>query len=347
MQAFSVRTRMRVESSQAKRKRKTSIPEGANLITAAIQVAANLFQFFILPLILLPKDPRWGFAVLPLALFTNPFWALVHEAIHGVFHSSERFNRAAGRILSILFGAPFHILRLTHLSHHKFNRSPLERGTEIYDPHETSRFRAAAFYYLYIVCGLYLLEVASAWIFFLPKKRFDAIGERLVSAGNSQERWLASRFIEPENRREIRVDSLAILLILGLSAYCYGAHWVILAVMLGLRTFLISFMDNVYHYDTAVNVTVSAHNLRLPRVLSRALLHFNLHRIHHTHPNVPWNRLPEMFERGKEFYDRSLWEAAINQFAGPISVEESLRRRLLRARDLPRRSMPVIRPAAP
>src|SRR5215471_1392000 len=138
---------MRVQSLQTSAVQKTRLPVRANLVAAAIQISANLFQFVLLPLVFLSRDARWGFAILPLALLNNPLWALVHEAIHSVFHGSERCNRAAGRVLSIFFGAPFHILRLTHLSHHKFNRSPLERGTEIYDSALTSKARAATFYY--------------------------------------------------------------------------------------------------------------------------------------------------------------------------------------------------------
>lgn len=309
-----------------------TIPQHANLLLAAMQLFANLFQLFILPLYILPRDSRWGVAVIFLAMLNNPFWALLHEAIHGVFHHSARLNLAAGRALSILFGAPFHILRLTHLSHHKFNRTPLERGTEIYDPDRTSKFRASVLYYLYILCGLYLLEVASSWLFFLPRSQFERLGRTLALRGNAQERWLANKFMDPQTRCETRLDGGVIIGLFVLSAYCYRDHWMIFTAMIGLRTFLISFMDNVYHYDTPINVTVSGQNLWLPSTFSRLLLHFNLHRIHHTHPNVPWSRLPELFTRDRETYDRSLWAAAVNQFAGPISQEESVRRNWSRPR---------------
>lgn len=145
-----------------------AIPDTVNLGLAALHIAANIFQLFILPISFLPNSPWWVLAIFPLAVLNNPLWALIHEAVHDVFHSSLRLNLAGGRLLSIFFGTPFQILRQTHLSHHKFNRAPFEKGTEIYRPEKTSWFEASVGYYFYIVCGLYLLEVVSAAIFFYP-----------------------------------------------------------------------------------------------------------------------------------------------------------------------------------
>ena len=153
-----------------------SVPQNLNFSLAAIQFFANVLQFFILPHYLLQKSMHWSLVVIPLAVLNNPFWALIHEAIHDLFNSSSRTNVAAGRLLSLFFGSPFHVLRLTHLSHHKFNRSPLEKGTEVYDPTRSSKLRANFVYFFYIFCGLYLLEVFSTLIFFLPTKSFIGSG---------------------------------------------------------------------------------------------------------------------------------------------------------------------------
>ncbi len=297
-------------------------PEKVNFSLAAIQVFANLFQLFILPLYLLEKGIHWSWVIIPISILNNPFWALIHEAIHDVFSSSSRTNAAAGRLLSIFFGSPFHVLRLTHLSHHKFNRSPLEKGTEVYDPVRSSKLRANFSYFFYIFCGLYLLEVFSTLVFFLPPKSFERLGRRLVDCGNAQEKWLAAKFMDAKTVREIRIDGLAILLLFGLSAFCYGAHWRVFASLLALRMFLISFMDNVYHYGTTLNVTVSGHNLWLPRILSVWILNFNFHRVHHRNPAASWQQLPELFAEHADRFDRGLVTAAVNQLRGPIAVSD-------------------------
>jgi len=299
-----------------------SIPRKLNFSVATIQVFVNVFQFFILPLCLLQKNMHWSLVIIPISALNNPFWALIHEAIHDLFSSSSGTNVAAGRLLSLFFGSPFHVLRVTHLSHHKFNRSPLEKGTEVYDPARWSKRRANFTYFFYIFCGLYLLEVFSTLIFFLPTNSFHRLGRRLVDHGNAQEKWLANKFMDAKTVSEIRIDGIAILLIFGLSAFCYGMHWRVLVSILAMRMFLISFMDNVYHYGSTLNVTTSGHNLWLPRVLSVLILNFNFHRVHHRNPAVPWPKLSELFAEHADSFDRGLLTAAVNQLRGPIPLSE-------------------------
>ena len=299
-----------------------SIPQTPNFGLAAIHIFVNIFQLFILPLFLLPRGMWWSVTVIAIAALNNPLWALIHEAIHDLFSSSSRINSALGRLLSIFFGAPFHVLRLTHLSHHKFNRSPLEKGTEIYDPEEVSRVKASFGYFYYILCGLYLLEVSSTLLFFLPPNIFRKLRQRLVDRGNIQEKWLAGKFTDDKLIREIRMDGIAICLIFGLSAFCYREHWQLLAGLLMARMFLISFMDNVYHYRTPLHATISGHNLSLPRIFSMLLLNFNLHRVHHRNPGVPWTKLPEFFAQHRERFDRNFFVAAMDQLYGPIPLTD-------------------------
>jgi len=301
---------------------KLSLPEATNFSLAAIHLTINILQLFVLPLYLLPKSLWWSLILIPIAAMNNPFWALIHEAIHDLLNSSPYVNETVGRLLSIFFGSPFHVLRLTHLSHHKFNRSPLEKGTEIYDPEAVSRGKAFFSYFFYILCGLYLLEVFSTLFFFLPPPIFRRLRQRLIDRGDIQEKWLATKFADDTLVREIRIDGAAICLIFGLSAYCYREHWQLLVSLLMIRTFLISFMDNVYHYRTPLYVTVSGHNLSLPPIFSKLLLNFNLHRVHHRNPSVPWTKLPEVFTQHSERFDRTLLTAALHQLYGPVPARD-------------------------
>ena len=306
--------------SGASETRSLQILELTNFTLAGLFILLQLFQLFVLPIYLLPKGSRWGYLVIPLALTNTPLWALLHEAIHGLFSSSSRVNRVFGRMLAIFFGSPFNILRLTHLSHHKFNRAITEKGTEIYDPKNLSCFCATIQYFYYIFFGLYLLEVSSIFIFFLPPNMFARMRLRLLKKGNVQEKCLAAQFADQAVVRQTRIDGVIIYVILALSACSFGQHWLIFATLLMLRTFLVSFHDNVYHYGTPVGVTASGHNLFMPQSISRLVLHFNLHRIHHRNPNVPWSQLPEYFVRQSEIYDQHFLTAALNQLRGPIAA---------------------------
>jgi fatty acid desaturase len=304
------------------RRRDLAIPQGINIGLLILHTAAILFQLFILPLYFLPKGIGWSLMLVPIAALNNPLWALLHESIHDVFNASFAVNRAAGRWLSVLFGSPFGVLRLTHLSHHKFNRSPLEKGTEMYKADETSRLMAALKYYFYILCGVYLLEVCSALLFAMSKKAFRKLAERLTKQGDAQEKWLAGKFLNDRRLREIRVDGLTILLLYGMSVYCYRGHWSLFVGLIAIRALLISLMDNIYHYGTAIEITVSGHNLSLPRFLAAGLLNFNFHRVHHAHPNVPWTGLPRLYAQNADYCDDNFFVALFRQFLGPLTVEQ-------------------------
>jgi fatty acid desaturase len=300
-----------------------AIPAGVNIALAAAHLTANVYQFFILPLFFLPLSPWWALTLAPLALSNNPYWSLIHEAIHEMFHPARRVNRAAGRVLAVFFGAPFLVLRLSHLLHHKLNRSLVE-ATEVYAPEKTSRGRAAAGYFAYIFGGLYLLELASPLMFFLPRFALRRL-ERRYFAGADLPGNLMRGLMRGAAVTEMRLDGTLVLVLFAASAVCYGAWWPCLAGALFARAFLISFLDNVYHYATPVNDTFYARNLSLPRLLSAGLLHFNLHGIHHKNPAIPWIGLPVAFRRQARACDGEYFSAALGQLNGPIPASRLVR----------------------
>lgn len=300
------------------------IAGGLNMALASFHAAAHGFQFFILPMWLLPRSPSWGWIVLPLALLNNPYWSLLHEAIHDLFHPARSINALFGRALSILFGAPFRVLRLSHLLHHKLNRTPME-ATEPYEPGKASWARAAWGYYFQIFGGLYLGELMSSFLFFLPKAMLRRIQERFIKphsiSGILMQNWTGDQAL-----REIRADGALILAGFALALYCYGERWPLLLAILGARGFLISFLDNVYHYRTPINDIFFARNLWLPQWASKCLLNFNLHGIHHQNPALPWVSLPVVFRQGEQPFHGNYLIAAADQFAGPIAIDELPRR---------------------
>ena len=296
------------------------IPLGINLGLAALYVAVNLYQFLFLPLLLLPSSMAWAWTLLPLALLTNPYWSLIHETIHDLFHPNRNVNAFFGRLLSILFGAPFRILRMSHLVHHKLNRRPIE-GTEYYDRAKGTKAGAAPGYFFQIFLGLYLVEVLSPVYFLLPRRLLVWVRERFMR-GDGVSGLLMQNWLGAEALREIRFDGVLTVLWLTLSFLCYGAHWPLLAAVLSARAFLISFLDNVYHYATPVDDVFYARNLRLPVAGAKMLLHFNLHGVHHINPAIPWIDLPEAFDVDGGKYHGDYFAAAVSQLRGPIALQD-------------------------
>ncbi len=310
----------------------SNIPIGLNLTLAAGHILLNLYQFFLLPIYLLPIRPWWALTLLPIAALSNSFWSLIHEAIHDMFSPFQRTNMTAGRLLSVFFGSPFRVLRMSHLMHHKLNRSPLE-GTELYDPEKSSKARASLGYYFQILGGLYLFEVVSSLPFFLPRHLLHQLEQRFFNR-ETLSGILVKSLMKDEAIREMRIDGVAILLLLGLSAACYGEHWEFLVITLMIRAFLISFLDNVYHYKTPVDDVFYADNLWLPRFLSKTLLHFNLHGIHHKNTAIPWSKLPKVFREESGQFHGDYFVAAIRQLWGPIPLSDLPNSRLLQSAEL-------------
>lgn len=296
------------------------IPTALNVFLASFYALVNLFQFVILPSWLLPTDIRWGWALLPLALLTNPFWSLIHEAIHDLLHPNRRINAFIGRALSVMFGSPFRILCSSHLLHHKLNRAPIE-GTEFYERGKKSLVGVAIGYYFQILAGLYLIESLIPLLFFLPRALIKSFNNGFLRP-DSVSRILLQSWTHNEPLREIRRDGLLVILWFGLSLFCYGSYWPLLVLALSARGFLISFLDNVYHYRTPVNDIFYANNLWLPHVLAKALLNFNLHGTHHRNPSVPWKRLPMAFQEQAEMYHGTYFAAATRQLAGPAALQD-------------------------
>ena len=309
-----------VQESIAFVRRNGALPGALNCLLALFYVAVSVFQFLVLPYWLLPADLRWAWTLLALALLTNPFWSLIHEAIHDLFHAHRLVNGFAGRLLAVLFGSPFRILRLSHLLHHKLNRLPVE-GTEYYDRSTGTKAAAAPGYFFQIFCGLYLVEVVSPIYFFLPRAWLQGFKNRYLRP-QSVSAMLMQNWLGAESLREIRLDGVLTVAWLSLSFWLYGENWPLILAALLARGFLISFLDNVYHYETPVSDVFYAKNLRLPPALAKLLLNFNLHGIHHINPAISWINLPEAFDIQGGKFQGGYFAAAWRQLHGPIALQE-------------------------
>lgn len=300
-----------------------ALPIRRNAAIAAGLGFAALLQYALLPLWLLDRSPQWGWLTLPLVLLTTPWWSLLHEAFHGLLHPDRRVNDLVGRGLAIAFGTPFRVVRFGHLMHHRHNRTPLDRAEVTADASPGAGDRAL--FYLRLVIGLYLAEVASAVLALAPRRLYDRAADAAFgqeTAGGLSMAEAADRRLKTEAaRRELRLDGMLVLLLLGGAFWLYGEAWWMLALGLTGRGVLQSVADNAYHYATPLDDRLYAMNLRLPQALERFCLNFTLHRVHHRRPGLPWTALPAAFEQDDGHYDRGFAGAVLAQFHGPLAAE--------------------------
>lgn len=295
------------------------IPSKTNVIVGSCFTVFNLFCFLGLPL-LAQQNPVWLLTLLIAVITTNTLWALIHEAIHCIFHPNKRINFLFGRLMGLSFGVEFHIARFGHLLHHRFNRTGLDL-TDGYDPDKTPRWRTNILYYLQICIGLYLSEIFVPILFLLPKKVFLPLAARLLGAQSPHFKALKNNLLKVQTLRELRVNTIAMLILWTVSFYLYGQYWWALLAASLCRGFLISFADNLPHYGTSTQDTRYAYNLSMPGLLQKLILNFNLHRVHHHYPNVPWSQLPEQLQQTGDHTDINYFKQGMRQWRGVIPIK--------------------------
>ena len=281
-----------------------------NVTLAIGHLALLLFQLLVLPL-LLPSSAWWALVIVLGVLSNNALWSLIHEAIHGNLHADPGRNALWGRLLTIGFGSSFSQVRVAHLLHHKHNR--VLDTVEIFDPRRTTWGKAALGYYPGLFVGLFLSQLLTPIFFCLPLRVLLRLAPTQGYTGEVAQSLLR----RPEALRAIRIDGLVHALLVTLSAYLYGTRWPLLVAIYLARALCISFLDYVYHYATPVGDVLHGKNLRLAAPISRWLLHFNYHGVHHRQPSMPWHELPRRFAEERLGFDGDYARDALAQLRGP------------------------------
>jgi fatty acid desaturase len=299
-----------------------AIPVRTNLLLGGVFLTANACVLFAMPLLALPATIK--FAAVALVVLTTPaHWALVHDAIHSHALPGRKLNERFGRLMAIAFGVPFRAARFAHLRHHRYNRAPTARE-EVFDPAHQSRIGAYAFHYLRISIGLYAGELMLCVLCFLPKsmlrRHLQSLCPDVAGISGASADVAIDDTLRRASLRQIRIDAACILLMLGTSAFLFGAAWPLLAALLAGRGLIISHLDHAPHHGTPIDQRDYAFNLRAPRWLQLALLNFNFHRTHHENPQLPWPAL----HRRQDFRadDISFVRAVFRQWRGPIALDD-------------------------
>lgn len=281
-------------------------------------IAGSLITMHIMVLIALPFllawSPWWALTLVPAAAMSVVHWGLIHEAIHKLLFADSHANEQAGRLLGVLMGASFHVLRFGHLMHHKLNRDwHSERVAQ-------RNWRTRLEYYANLFFGLYLSEFLTGLLLtVLPHRLFMRVARSSLLRGYEEVAIAGERFFwQRGNIHDVRHDVLAMLIVYGVSFWLYAEHWPVLLGFLAARAFVISFLDNIYHYATPADNSKAGKELSLPGGISRLLLHSNYHETHHTNPHVPWRDLPAVHTIQNRAFDGRWLTHARLQFAGPV-----------------------------
>ena len=229
----------------------------------------------------------------------NTIFSLLHESVHGVFHSSERVNSFFGRWLAAFFPTSFTLQRFFHLGHHRRNRSAAERFDYI-APGENAFLKNVQWYG--ILTGLYwLLPPLSCIAYWIAPRAFASRIIQGEEAAWSRQSGADAMVAGVERlpvftvRTEILFVALwqALLFVaLDLNAWawvlCYGAF--------ALNWSSLQYADHAW---SPLDRIEGAWNLRVNRVVQWLFLNYHHHRVHHENPKIPWIHLPHYVDRNE------------------------------------------------
>jgi fatty acid desaturase len=268
------------------------LPQKQNIAFSAFVILFQLAGPVVTPAIWAWSG--WAFFAYLLAYgyATVMCWLLVHEAIHHKLLRDRQANDRLGRVHAVLFGCPFHILKVGHMTHHRYNRSELDT-TELV-PADTRHFVLWWLaYYARILGGLYASEVLAPLLFFFWKR------VKRVILAVTQDQSVAT-ILDIFTRRMVRAIQLDALLSVGfiaLQAYCSWSDLTAFVLSFVWRGLVVSFYDNAYHYGTDPHDAAAANNLSVPAVVKPFILNHNLHRVHHCHPLATVRGRPRQLRR--------------------------------------------------
>lgn len=271
-----------------------AIPARLNLGLLALTAAANALLLFGAS----HATTAWlALACAILFSYTaNTAFSLLHEAVHGVFHPHPTVNRWAGRVAAAFFPTGFSLQRGYHLTHHRNNRSPLERFDYV-QPGEVLWVKRVQWYS--ILTGLYwvasvvglLLYLIAPIAFRLPFLRSRS--SRFATQTTSSEYFAVLDSLPPVASR------LEILFSLGIQALLFYALDLTLtgwALCYGAFAIQWSGLQYADHAFSPLDQRDGAWNLKVDRVTRALFLNYHLHLAHHQHPVAPWIHLKTLVD---------------------------------------------------
>lgn len=285
------------------------IPGSLNLAIAAAAIAASCACLWIAS-----HAGAWWLIALAAIVFSytnNTLFSLHHEAVHGSFHADRRVNERAGVLLAAFFPTIFGIQRVSHLGHHRRNRTD-EELYDYYLPHQSWVVKT---YWLYcLLTGFYwsIIPVAAA-VYMLCPWAFRA---RWFQQGPA--RWwgflpfvrdIASAPIWPIWRQGCVTVAVQVALFVLLDLQWWA--WLACYWAFGINWSSVQYSD---HAGSPRDVIEGAWNLRFWPGARWAFLNYNYHLAHHREPSVPWIHLPARVRPGDA--SPSFWSVYLRLWAG-------------------------------
>ncbi|HTM50982.1 MAG TPA: fatty acid desaturase [Bryobacteraceae bacterium] len=250
----------------------------------------------------------------------NTVFSLLHEAVHGVFHSSRQVNDLFGRWLAAFFPTSFSLQRLFHLGHHQRNRSPAERFDYI-SPGQNAFIKRAQWYG--ILTGLYwLLPPLSSFLYLLAPNVFSSRFFRNDEAAWSRQSG-AGAMVAGIGRVRYGAASAEVLFAIAWQIALFHfldlnfAGWALCYAGFAVNWSSLQYADHAW---SELDPLRGAWNLRVNPVVRWLFLNYHHHRVHHEDPRIPWIHLGRFVNADEP--RPSFWKIYLSMWKGPRPLPE-------------------------
>jgi fatty acid desaturase len=274
-----------------------AIPGRLNLVLLGAAALANGALLFAAS-----HAPNLWLTVLCALLFSytaNTTFSLLHEAVHGVFHSTATVNRWAGRFAAAFFPTGFSLQRAYHLTHHRNNRSPLERfdyvqpGDVVWVKRVQWYSILTGVYWIASVFGLlvYLVLPIALRLPFLRNKT-----SKFATQTTSAQYFAALDSLPPVVSRLEILFSLAVQVLMFCALDLTFVGWALCYAAFAVQWSGLQYADHAF---SPLDLRDGAWNLRVNAVTRALFLNYHLHQAHHQHPGAPWIHLRRLVDPGQ------------------------------------------------
>lgn len=219
----------------------------------------------------------------------NTTFSLLHESVHGLFHSNTFINNWAGRFAAAFFPTAFTFQTICHLGHHQRNRTEVELF-DYYRPNDNKTLKYLQWYG--ILTGIYWMAAPLACILYFlfpnffktPEKNAKIFKQTGANAMMSGFRSVSSNKIRLEILFTLLVQS-SLFLFLGISFI----DWILCYFAFALNWCSLQYADHAW---SELDVKNGAWNLRVNKIVQYIFLNYHHHLAHHQNPEVSWKCLP-------------------------------------------------------
>lgn len=291
------------------------IPERMNQLIFAITFLANISLLYFAS-----NTDNIAVTILCGILFAytnNTMFALLHEAVHGVFSANKTTNRICGIMASAFFPTGFSLQQVFHLSHHRFNRTEKERFD--YIQKGENKFIKYSQWYC-ILTGVYWLFVAAGAFMFLITPAF--FQQKLFKGNLGSQTGAESMFrgLNVANLKVLRAEILysstfQVGLIYFLNLNLTGYLWCYLLFALNWSS--LQYADHAF---SELDTKEGAWNLKVSKFTQYFFLNYHFHKVHHMDMNIPWIHLNKFVTAEEE--RPSFWKIYLQMWKGPRPLPE-------------------------